>query len=148
MDPDTRALHEAVGETNERYLGTQGGVYVVNLPPDDSDKLAQVRNENPFKHAVMQLLLTLTSFCPGALASKETWETITEMGTVLQATFEAFPDALQQAVVAGAFLIAGAIAVPTVMGQPVDDETGEEMDALMLQFNLPDQLVLVILRLA
>lgn len=148
MDPDTRALHEAVGETNEQYLGKQGGVYVVTLPPDDSGELTHVREENPFQHAVMQLLLTLTSFCPGALASEETWETIAEMGTVLQATFEAFPDDLRRMVAAGAFLISGAPAVPTVMGQPVDDETGGEMDALLLQFSLPDQLVMVVLRLA
>lgn len=148
MDPDTRALHESVGETNEQYLGKQGGVYVVTLPPDDSGKLTHMRGENPFQHAVMQLLLTLTSFCPGALASEETWETIAEMGTVLQATFEAFPDDLRRMVAAGAFLISGAPAVPTVVGQPVDDETGGEMDALLLQFRLPDQLVMVVLRLA
>ncbi|BDB13324.1 hypothetical protein [Acidithiobacillus ferrooxidans] len=146
LPEESRQRHTKISETNEAYLGKQAGVYTVRVPtPVGTEKEALdflgIPDIPDQKRALLQLAFMadrradLEDQAPLALvidALSELLRRIREgMGKGVEDVFrEVFAKGDPESY---------------VLGQLDDEETGEPLDAWMVQWELPEKLVLAIL---
>lgn len=135
MSESERARAAVVGEINERYLGKDAGMYVVRMPfEDDGEGLATL------------LHFTLMHYSPGVILSETVSKDLKGIEHILQVVFDCLSEPMQHMVRDNVFVADnGLVPDPIVIGQ-MTTEDGEELNAWMVMFQLPERMVMIILQ--
>ncbi|MBU2831876.1 hypothetical protein [Acidithiobacillus ferriphilus] len=146
MPEADRLLHAKLGETREDYLGKRAGMHSIHVPsPADAEK-ELLGSLGIVDTLDQRLFLLQLAFMADRRAD------LNEQGLLVQVidTLSGLLKSIREGMSEGAAAVfhevfATGTAESHTLGQLNDDETGEPVDAWIVQWELPDELVMAVL---
>jgi hypothetical protein len=146
MPEADRLLHAKLGETREDYLGKRAGMHSIHVPsPADAEK-ELLGSLGIVDTLDQRLFLLQLAFMADRRAD------LNEQGLLVQVidTLSGLLKSIREGMSEGAEAVfhevfATGTAESHTMGQLNDEETGEPVDAWIVQWELPDELVMAVL---